>query len=125
MTEVQVNIENIEQKQMYHCSGNAGRILLVNPPVWLTPKIHIGVTQGGASGHPAPCVDDPVELLQHIGGVLPNELCLERFVGVGQVVCRLQDVLELGHCRLLQGWECEIELEVPIHHVQPVKRGFG
>ena len=56
------------------------------------------------------CVEDPVELLQHVGGVLPDELRLERLVGVGQVVRRLQDVLELGHCRLLQGWEREIEL---------------
>ena len=70
-------------------------------------------------------VGDPVELLQHIGGVLPDEVSLERLIGVEQVFRRLQDVLELGHCRLLQGWECEIQLQVWIHHVQPVKRGFG
>ena len=42
-------------------------------------------------------VDNPVELLQHLGGVLPDELDLEGLVGVGQVVSRLQDVLELSH----------------------------
>ena len=69
-------------------------------------------------------VDDSGELLQHVGGVLHDELSLERPVGVGQIVCRLQDVLELGHSQLLQGWECEIQPQVWIHHVQPVKRGF-
>ena len=59
-------------------------------------------------------IDDPVELLQHVGGVVPDELSLERLKGVGQVVRRLQDVLELGHCRLLQGWECEVKLQVQI-----------
>ena len=59
-------------------------------------------------------VDDPVELLQHVGGVLPDEVSLERLVGVEQVFRCLQDVLELGHCRLLQGWECEVKLQVQI-----------
>ena len=69
-------------------------------------------------------VDDPVELLQHVVGVLPDELRLERLVGVWQVVRLLQDVLELGHRQLQQGWEYKIELQDQIHRVQPVKRGF-
>ena len=40
----------------------------------------------------------PVELLQHVEGVLPDELSLESLVGVGKVVRCLQDVLKLGHC---------------------------
>ena len=55
-------------------------------------------------------VDDPVELLQDIRGVLPDELGLEGLLGVWQVVRCLQDVLELGHGRLLQGRESEVEL---------------
>ena len=74
-----------------------------------------------------PGIDDPVELLQHVGVVLPDEFSLERLVGVVQVVCRLQDVLELGHDQLLQGWDCEVKLklQVRIPHVQPVKHGLG
>ena len=44
--------------------------------------------------------------------------------GVWQVVRLLQDVLELGHRQLQQGWEYKIELQDQIHRVQPVKRGF-
>ena len=69
-------------------------------------------------------VDDPVELLQHVGGVLPDELGLESLVWVRQVISFLQDVLKLSHCRLLYSWEGEIKLQVRIHHVQPMKRGF-
>ena len=71
-----------------------------------------------------PGIDDPVELLQHVGVVLPDEFRLERLEGVVQVVCRLQDVLELGHGQLLRGWDCEVELQVQIPHVQPVKHGL-
>ena len=46
-------------------------------------------------------VDNFVELLQHIGGALPDELGLESLVWVRQVVRCLQDVLKLGHRRLL------------------------
>ena len=42
-------------------------------------------------------VDDFVELLQHVGGLLPDELGLESLVWVRQVVRCLQDVLKLGH----------------------------
>ena len=41
-------------------------------------------------------VDNPIELLQHVGGVLSKKLSLEGLVGVGQGVRCLQDVLELG-----------------------------
>ena len=42
-------------------------------------------------------VDNLVELLQHVGGVLPDELGLEGLIRVRQVVHCLQDVLKLGH----------------------------
>ena len=92
---------------------------------WGGHQLHGEPTEGGeelTEGVEEPAASTPMEA---IGGVLPDELSLERLVGVGQVVCRLQDVLELGHCRLLQGWECEIELQVWIHHMESVKRGFS
>ena len=92
---------------------------------WGGHQLHGEPTEGGeelTEGVEEPAASTPMEA---IGGVLPDELSLERLVGVGQVVHPLQDVLELGHCQLLQGQECEIELQFRIYHVEPVKRGLS